>query len=476
METAEEAGSRIAVDLDGTLISTDLLWESALRYAGSSPSAVPHMVIWALKGKLRLKAELANRVPLDVATLPYKTRVIEILAHAKESGAEIVLATASHEHYARAVSDHLALFDSLIASGTDNGNVRGDRKAELLDRHFESETWQYFGDSAADIPVWRSAGHGVAVDPARRVARGMQELDGEFSVLKTPRVGTAELWFRQARIHQWIKNLLVFVPLVTAHLWGDLPSVLTVVLGFLAFGCTASATYLWNDLKDLDSDRAHATKRRRPLASGAIPIPAAIAASVLLVAVAVVLSLSVGLLFTFVLAGYMAVSLLYTTLLKKIPVADVVSLALLYTWRILAGCAAIGQVPSIWLLAFSVFMFFGLATMKRYVELVNHGGKAKGRGYRADDAELLRSLGVASSLISVLVFVLYIDAPQLSAFFTRPEALWIVVPLLLYWNARTWLIASRGAMHDDPVVFALKDRTSRLTFIAVLAIFLVAVI
>lgn len=456
------AQRRIAVDLDGTILATDLLWESALRYVVSHPLAVFRLLRWLARGRAYAKTRLAEHVDIDVGALPYKQHVVDRLVDARHRGTELILATAASEIYARRVADHLGVFTAVIATGPSVGNLRSEAKSAEIARVFGGRPWAYVGDSAADLPVWRDASAIATVDARPRV-RGAAEKLGRLTLhlRGTRRRSRGKAWMQQLRVHQWSKNLLVFVPLLASHSWNDIVAVAAATTAFLAFNLTASAVYVANDLADLDADRAHRVKRQRPLAAGELSIPAAIAVAVGLGLGALALAWVCGLVFLLSLAIYAGVTTAYTVALKRRVVADVVTLALLYTWRIVAGAVAIAVLPSIWLLAFSTFIFLSLALMKRYAEIANHERDAQGRGYVAGDAPLLLSAGPASGLIGVLVLVLYLDSSQVREHYDPAYALWPLVPLVIYWLLRAWILAARRQMDDDPVIWAFKDRASR---------------
>lgn len=454
------ADERIAVDLDGTLLRTDLLAESLLRLVFTSPLGLLRAVGWLLRGRAELKAQVASRVALDVATLPYKAEVVELLRQADEAGARIVLATASARRYADDVAAHLGVFDEVVATEPGGPNLRSEAKAAALRERFGDVPWTYVGDSRADLPVWRQASRAVAVDVPRAVDAELDRLGVPVERIRTAGRTGWRLWTKQLRVHQWAKNVLIFAPLLTAHLVDDLRSVLAAVLAFVSFSLTASSMYVWNDLVDIESDRHHASKRNRPLASGALGIPQVIAAGVLLGLSGFALAAVVGWLFLAALVVYVVATNLYSFWLKRKPMIDAVALATLYAWRVLAGCAAIHVVPTLWLLAFSVFFFFGLALMKRYAESYSHEDRIPGRGYGAPEMPLMMALGTSSGLVSALVVALYIDSDDVRQLYAVPELLWAAIPLLIYWVARTWLVALRGEMDHDPVIFAIRDPIS----------------
>jgi 4-hydroxybenzoate polyprenyltransferase/phosphoserine phosphatase len=453
----------LVVDLDGTLLKSDLLLETGLLLLRSRPLRAYRTLIWLLDGKARLKAELANSTELDVTALPYDKRVIEMIQVERGLGRRVVLATASHESLARQVADHLGLFDEVIA--TDGAvNLSGRAKRDALIAKFGSTGFDYVGNSSDDLPVWEAARTSHIVNAPGSVARKASNLGNVGTIL--PAEGVAwRAWFSALRAHQWMKNLLVLVPLLAAHRGGDASAWWAAGWAFLCFGLCASSVYLLNDLVDLSDDRHHPRKRSRSFAGGHLPLQSGLVAAPLLLAGAFGLSISVlpGS-FTVTLAFYYACTLAYSFWLKRRLVVDVMMLAGLYTLRIVAGVAAIGAQFTFWLLAFSVFIFLSLALVKRYAELQLSAGRAeskvRGRGYCSDDLPIVGSMGIAAGYAAVLVLALYVHDPKTTALYATPMILWLTCPVLLAWISRVWMLAHRGLMHDDPVVFALRDRIS----------------
>jgi 4-hydroxybenzoate polyprenyltransferase len=429
---------------------------------------------WLLAGRARLKAELAARGQVDVAGLPFHAGLLAWLREERARGRTIVLATASHRSLANAVADHLGLFDEVIATG-DGVNVKGRAKADALVARFGAGNFDYAGDAPADRAVWRHARQAVPVGLSPRALRRVPTKIGrEFP----PDVSRWRAALRAMRPHQWLKNLLVFVPMLTAHRWADVDVLVGTVVAFVAFGLCASGAYLANDLFDLAADRRHPRKRLRPIAAGALPLTLVAPAAPLLAAVGLALGAAVDLELGAVLAGYLAVTLAYSWVLKRYVLLDTMTLAGLYTTRLVAGGAAGDIVLSFWLLAFSMFLFLSLGMVKRYSELqvvesLNRAA-AHGRDYRVSDRSLLGTMGVASGMVAVLVFALYLQSPAVLDNYLRPRAMWLLCPLLLYWINRMWIKAARGEMHDDPLVFAVRDRAGHVLLAAMAAIVVAA--
>jgi len=456
----------LCVDLDGTLIRSDLLVESALQVLRANPLNLFRFAVWLLRGKAYLKRQIALRAEIDVAGLPYEPRMIAWL---RDEGAQRprVLCTASDEKLAQAVAAHVGGFDEVLASDGVH-NLSGRHKGDELSRRFGERAFDYAGNEARDLHVWRRARRAIVVNaPAALAQRAGQVTEVERVFERTG--NRLKAWIKALRLHQWLKNLLVFLPLLTAHLVLAPDALLHSCMAFAAFCLCASGVYLLNDLLDLDADRRHPRKRLRPFAAGALPLVAGLVVTPMLTLAAFVLALAISKLFAAALAVYLVMTLAYSFLLKRIAMLDTVVLAGLYTIRIIAGTFALRLDVSFWLLAFSMFLFLSLAMIKRYTELrtlLSTGdSRSAGRGYAVEDLPMVQSLGGASGYMAVLVLALYINSTASEALYRHPTVLWLLCPLLLYWISRAWLIAHRGAMHDDPVVFAVSDRTSRLLLV-----------
>ncbi|MBI3767361.1 MAG: UbiA family prenyltransferase [Deltaproteobacteria bacterium] len=469
-----EAMRPLCVDLDGTLVKTDTLLECFVRLLKHHPLQILLVPLWLWRGKAQLKRELATRANLDVARLPYHSELLEFLRAERAAGRKLVLASAADVSIVRRVADHLALFEEVLASdGT--VNLKGTRKRVALQERFRSHGYDYAGNDASDLTIWDDAHSAILVNTSPRVSRRLKAPIGR--AFPGERV-SARMLLEAMRIQHWVKNLLVFVPLAMAHQVQNPELVLSSVLAFLSFGLCASGIYLINDLLDLDADRRHPTKQNRPLASGALSLRL----GMMMAPIALIASLAIAALlppaFVATLTLYVVVTLAYSLRLKYIAILDVVVLAGLYAIRVLAGSAATGVPPSPWLLAFSLFFFFSLALVKRFSELDTLRRDADGtkatRGYYASDREQVASLGSASGYIAVLVLALYINSEAVVALYRQPTVLWLICPLLLYWISRIWLLAHRGQIHEDPVVFALRDRVSYVVGACVVVVLFVA--
>ena len=465
----------LVVDLDGTLLRTDTLHESAIRLLRDSPLDVLRIPTWLGRGKAVLKRNIASRVSLDPAALPYRADLLEWLHEQRAGGRSLVLCTASDMSIASAVAAHLGIFDAVIASDGVT-NLAGSKKAAALIDRYGDAGFDYAGNSSADLPVWARARRAIVVDAPDDVvgrARSQGPVEREFP--RTP-AGWRE-WRRMLRVHQWLKNLLLFVPLVAGHRLGELDVLGGLILAFLSFSLCASAVYIGNDLLDLESDRLHPRKRSRPFASGVVPIWRGVVAAPLLLLASLVLGVQAGGTFLPWLAGYFLLTCAYSMLLKRLVLVDCLTLAMLYTIRIVAGAAAAEQALSFWLLAFSMFLFLSLAFIKRYAELLVQAGsgkdKAHGRGYLTADAPLVLTFGVVSGYGSAVVLALYLNSEAVMRLYSYPEVAGGTVPILIFWISWVWLQASRGLMNDDPLVFAVKDPASLgagMAFGAILAL------
>jgi len=452
----------LVVDLDGTLIKTDLLVETALILLKQSPFSLALLAIWLTRGKAHLKEQIAERAEIDAASLPYNREFLDFLRAEHAGGRKIWLATASHRKLAEQVAAHLGIFDRVLA--TENGhNLSGKAKLDALVSSLGPNGFDYAGNALVDLRIWPQARRALVVHPERGVETAAAR---RFTVERVfPREKSCwRACLKALRLHQWVKNVLIFVPLLLAHRAHELPLVVDSVIAFLAFGMTASSAYVLNDLLDLTADRHHPRKRHRPFASGDLAPSAGfwLVPSLLLGAGALTTLLPRA--FAVVLIIYLAGTLAYSFRLKHHPMLDVMTLAGLYTLRIIAGVVAVALAPTFWLLAFSVFVFLSLALVKRYSELrvMQREGKqeARGRGYQVGDLTILSAAGIASGYLAALVLALYVNSPEVLRLYRTPEAIWLLCCLLLYWVSRMWMITHRGEMHDDPIVFALTDGPS----------------
>ncbi|MCM2562317.1 UbiA family prenyltransferase [Lutimaribacter sp. EGI FJ00015] len=452
----------LVVDLDGTLIRTDMLFETFWAALSQRWTSIVGVLGALPEGRAHLKRTLSGLGAVDVAALPYNDDVVAYARRWREAGGRVVLVSAADQRIVDSVAAHLGLFDA--AHGSDGQtNLKGARKAAFLSERFP-EGFAYFGDRDADYPIWQRATRAITVDVPQSLRARVDALPVPAEHLTT-RGSPLRPLFRAIRPQQWLKNVLVFLPLLVAHRF-TLPAIGEAALAFVVFSLVASSVYVLNDLLDLEADRAHPRKRERPFASGALPLSWGTALAPGLLLAGGLLSLPLGPEFLGVIVVYYLVTTAYSFVLKRRLVVDICALAALYTLRIIAGGVATGIPLSVWLLAFSMFFFFSLAAMKRKTELVSsveEGAEvAPGRGYMTDDLPLVSNMAVASGYVSVLVMALYINSPAVTVLYSATAPLWGICLILLYWLSRMMMLAHRGQMHDDPVVFAAKDRVSLL--------------
>lgn len=474
-----EASARVplVIDLDGTLIRSDLLVESVFAYLGVNSVRVGGLLAALFRGKAAFKAHIAASTEIDVGHLPYDSRVIELIREARASGRPVYLASASNERYVSAVAAHLDLFDNWFAS-TVVENLSSTAKANKLVETFGKGGFDYVGNDAADMAVWGMARRRVAVQPAALVRKHLLALDGSAIILHR-NSGLLRSWIKLLRIYQWAKNALVFVPLLTSQHF-DLVSLGKAAAGFVALSLAASGIYLINDLVDLDADRKNDTKKHRPLAAGTVPVRDAMIFAPVLVAAATAFAFQIAPWFGAVLICYLALTTAYTFVLKRKMMIDVVALAFLYTLRVIGGAAAIAVPVSEWLLAFSMFIFTSLALIKRYTELIGRldGNlpESTNRNYRKIDLDIVAAMAAAAGFNAVTVFTLYAGSETARSNYASPQLLWLVGPVLMYWIGRTLMLAHRRQLHDDPIVFALRDANSLLCAVILALVFSAAVI
>ena len=456
-------GRPLAVDLDGTLIRSDLLIETAFAELGRQPLSLVGMVGALAGGKAALKHKLAENADFDPSTLPYDPVVLDYIRAARAQGRQVYLASASHERLVKAVADHLGLFAGWFASNAET-NCGGRVKAQKLVAAFGEGGFDYIGNDAADLRVWDKAGKAIAIRTSGRVNQDLKRAHRDVEVLSWERP-TWRSWAKLARIHQHSKNALLFVPLITAHAF-ELVAFLQVLLAFVAFSLCASSVYILNDLVDLQDDRKHRTKCNRPLAKGTIPLAQALVAMPVLLALSMGLAAAISLPFLGILVIYCVLTTTYSFLLKRKALLDVLSLAGLYTLRVIGGAVVLGVAVSAWLLAFSMALFLSLALIKRFVELAArldaHLPDSSSRGYRNTDADLVMMLAAASGFNAVTVFILYVSNESMTLLYSTPQILWLAAPILTYWIARMLMLAHRRVMDDDPVAFATRDRASMI--------------
>jgi len=455
--------SVICADVDGTILATDLLYESLLFALKHSPFLIFCIPFWFLRGRAYLKARLADvAAAMDVSVMPLHEEVVAYLRDEAAKGRRIVLASASHGALVAKVATRLGFVNSIVASDAAK-NCKGERKARAIQEHLGATPWEYVGDSASDCKVWNHASRVVCVTASDSFAAAVSS---RFPGAQIMRKGQWSLntIARALRVHQWMKNVLCFVPVLLAHRWFDQVAMAGAVGAAVAFSLCASGVYLINDLLDLEADRRHPRKRKRPCASGELPIVLALAMAPVLFVAAFLVAGGISGQFATILGIYFVLTTAYSFRLKALALVDIILLAFLYTIRIVGGGVAAGVEVSQWLLGLSMFLFLSLACVKRFSELLvlqqRNENRTWGRGYSVGDLEQVASFGSASGYISVLVLALYVSSHEVVQLYRNPAVIWLACPLLLYWISRIWLLARRGLVHDDPLVFALRDKVT----------------
>ncbi len=465
------------VDLDGTLIKTDLLIESAFFLLKKQPWMLFAMLYWLVFGKARLKEEIAIRSALDFSVLPLQKEFVEFLHNEAKHGRALYLATASDRRLAEPVAERLGIFKQVLASDGHN-NLKGARKLEAILACCNGSAFDYAGNARVDLAIWAKARRAIIVNPDNGVIAVARKCGYEIQQVFDDRPPIAKTWIRAFRIHQWAKNVLLGVPILTAHAF-NFSAIAEIAAAFTAFGLVASANYLLNDLLDLVSDRHHPRKCKRPFAAGDLGLASGILAMIILFSTGFGLAAQLSGHFLFTLLAYLGLTLSYSFYFKTVTLMDVLMLASLYTIRIVAGAYAIAVPLSSWLLGFSMFVFLSLALVKRCTELMAMQRLSretmKGRDYRVSDYPMLSAMGVAAGYISILVLALFISSPETASKYTYPVLLWLLCPLMAYWVSRLWLKTSRGEMHDDPLVFSLKDSASWIVFINMMIVTLISI-
>lgn len=457
----------LVCDLDDTLIKTDTLWEGVCSMLHSRPSALLGALLRLREGRLAFKEYVSPYTLETIAHLPINQPVFDYCAQAIQQGRKLYLATASPRAVAEALAARLGgslPFERIFAS---EGciNLSGEAKATLLLREFP-DGFDYIGDSRTDVPVWRAARKAIVAGASPAVLAAAQGANTSCEVLEPARPPCVYTYAKALRVHQWIKNLLLFVPPILAHQAGNLGSIL---LAFVSMCCCASSIYVLNDICDLDADRSHARKKARPFASGAISLRLAPVMLAVTAGLAVFPCLLLPGAFSVCLLLYIVLTVSYSLVLKRLLLVDVLVLAMFYILRLAAGSAVLGIPPSNWLISFAAFIFLGLGLLKRVGELGIRQSKLPGRAYQSEDKPLLEAMALCSGFTSFVVFTLYIDSLQAIELYKHPVVLWGMCPVLVYWYGRIAILAHRGIMHDDPISFAIRDKVS-LTIVALVCV------
>jgi 4-hydroxybenzoate polyprenyltransferase/phosphoserine phosphatase len=462
----------LCVDLDGTLVKSDTLVDSLLLLVRTHPLRALRAPLWLKGGKAALKAQVCAQVQLDVAHLPYNRKLLEYLTAQHRQGRKLYLTTGADTSLAHRIAEHLGIFEEVLASDGST-NLTGHNKLQSLQSRFADQGFDYIGNARPDLPLLSHSGEAMVANPdlalqgllKRHKIPVAQRFDDRAPIHKTI--------LKTIRLHQWAKNVLIFVPMLLAHAL-RLPLIFNAIIAFLCFSLCASATYIVNDLLDIEADRRHPKKRYRPFASGDLSPAIGLSITVSFLCLAFLGAAFLPRAFAGWLLTYLVSTLCYSLHLKRVVLVDVILLSGLYTLRMLAGGAATSVAFSPWLAALSVFLFLSLAMVKRFSELQNVRASgntlSNGRGYLLGDIEQLRSFGTASAYASVVVFALYINGNDVTSLYRHPTRMWLMTPLMILWLSRVWLLASRGELDEDPVIFAVTDKMSLLIGAAIVVI------
>ncbi|MCE9642929.1 MAG: UbiA family prenyltransferase [Candidatus Andersenbacteria bacterium] len=466
----------LCVDLDGTLVRTNTLLETTLITLKKNPFFLISLVKGLPRGKAFVKRLIGKQFSTDPATLPYNTEFLDWIRQERANGRTLILATASDELIAKKIADYLGIFSAIIAS-TPEKSVTADGKALVLCAMYGSSNFSYAGNSHSDLSVWNCSNNAILVDAPNNITSQIKKevhIEKEFTTHTAPKL---KVIAKTMRIHQWVKNTLLFIPALAAHELFQTHTAIQAIVGFLSFSLLASAVYIFNDITDIPSDRAHATKKFRPIASGAIAIKQALALGVICSVASIALSLlALPISFLLILAIYLGINICYSLFAKKIAYLDIIILASLYVLRVFAGSFATGIATSKWLFVWTLFFFLSLAIMKRVIELLKHTKEEKlhGRGYHKADRLILEYAGIASASISVIILALYIHSPSIFVLYTSPALLWGMVGVVMLWLGRIWTLALQGELPDDPVLFAATDPISYGAICVIIATMLLA--
>ncbi len=473
-EAQNEPSVPLVVDLDGTLVSTDVLIESCFIFAKKKPLQLYRLPLWLARGRAGLKQRLAREAMPDVHTLPYRREFLAYLRAEKQHSRKLVLATAADEAVAHQVAEELGLFDAVFASDGIT-NLSGERKRDRLIKEFGIKGFDYAGNSFRDRSVWKAARKAILVSRAARLRSATGKVFEVDRVFESEATGW-RIYVNALRPHHWFKNVLVFLPLIAAHQFYNVAMFAQALLAFAAFSLCASSVYLVNDLVDLQEDRLHHQKRHRMIASGQLPVTHAVILAPILVFGAVALSLSQPPLFLLIIGAYCLLMLAYCLKLRNLAIWDALALAAGYSLRVIAGSVAVDTNVSSWLLSSVFLLFFGLALLKRYAELIadrlHEGTKGRVRGYAIEDGGRVALYGCLSSYLALLVLAFYLGAE--THLYERDELIWCFYGLLVFWVTRIWVMAGRGEIRGDPVSFVLSDQASRILGILIAATVLAA--
>ncbi len=466
----------LCIDLDGTLVNTDTLVEAILVLLKINLFYLFILPIWVLKGKAKFKTVVFRHAKLNVQSLPYNQNVLALIKEQKELGRPVVLVTASPYLIAEPIADYLGFFSEVLASD-ENINLKGKAKANLLLKKYGDKGFDYAGNAPVDVHVWKKSHQAFLVNCSKTTEKKAARIAFSVSILQK-RKPIIKLVMRQIRVHQWLKNLLIFTPIILSHKLTDVFAWIHTIHAFFSFSLLSSSVYVVNDILDLQADRQHPQNCKRPFASGSLPISWGFVLFPVLFLGGTLLAWSLSLEFFAIVLSYFGLTSAYSLRLKQIPIADILILTSLFSWRVFAGSIASGIVFSEWFFTFAIFFFLSLALVKRCSELIvmraNNRKAASHRGYLVEDLPLLLSLGVGSAYLSILVLALYFNSNEVKEINIYPKLLWAILPLLLFWISRMWLIAWRGKMPTDPLLFTMRDKLSYVVCILISCLWLLA--
>ena len=468
----------LVVDLNGTLIRTDIFQE-AFWSSFSKDWKTPFKVINLLSNdKVKIKENLDNLSEIDIRLLPYNKLVIEYIKQFNNNGGHTVLITNNNINIAKKIANYLGFFDE-VHQYSSSRNLVGEKKRELLISLFGKKKFNYIGSSQSDIPVWKNAFKAINVNTSNRLRKQCNNVNINNEHLENNNsINTLLIYLQSLRPHQWLKNILVFFPMLASHkLTGSY--FLESLFAFISFSLISSSVYIVNDLLDLKADRLHPRKNKRPFASGSIPINNGLILALILFIIGIFTTVLLNKSFLVILLSYFVITSAYSLFLKRKAFIDICALASLYTLRIIGGGAATHIEISFWLLGFSIFIFLSLAAVKRQAEIVDlnerRTSKIIGRNYGVDDLKMVRSIALITGFLSVLVIAAYINSPEVLILYSQPQILWALCCVLFYWLIKMILAANNGKMHDDPLIYAIKDKISQLVFIITIIIILLSV-
>lgn len=471
----EDKNIPLIIDLDGTLVRGDYLHESLVFILFHHPLQLIDVIKSIKSGRAALKKKTTDVMTSESSALVYREQILMLASQAKESGRKVYLVTAADHSIAESVQNHLGCFDGV--KGSDSGiNLKGHDKLSWLHHQFP-QGFIYAGDSSADLPIWLESKLAILVGSGAKYAEKLRNADVVVEVIDDKKINSLHDWISELRVHQWTKNLLIFIPLFLGHIANDFQAVIRTGEAFILFSLIASGTYILNDLVDLVADRGHPTKRFRPIAAGRIPISSALVASLFLISMGSVGCVILGFQFSFFVGIYLCLTLTYSFYLKKLPIVDVGVIGCLFTLRVLMGSAANGLPISIWLTSFSICFFYSLSMAKRHVEVMRTGTKnleiVRGRGYLANDWPITLTSGLGTAICSIIIMMLFVaeSAPQN---YHTPSWLYVAPACVFLWVQRIWLLSHRMELDDDPVNFALRDKISYFLGAIIICSFMLA--